>query len=242
MEIVSNEGIVLRVLKYQESSVICDMYTREKGLRSYIVSGVRSTRSKSKTSVYQLMNILTFSAYDGNSEKLNRIKEANFAYLYHKLNFDVIRSSIGVFCLELTRNSIKEQESNPELYDFLINWFKYVDSGEKLNFSLLPLKFAIDLTGYLGFFPLNNSDQVNFYFDLLDGEFYNSTNSKYCTDEESGELISKLIKCQSSELSDIHAPAALRKKTLKYILDYYSLHIPNFRELKSIEVLATVLH
>ena len=49
--IIKTNGIVLKYLKYKESSIICKIYTESHGLQSFIVNGVRSTKS-SQLSIY----------------------------------------------------------------------------------------------------------------------------------------------------------------------------------------------
>ena len=41
-------GIVLKVIKYSESSIISNIYTERFGLQTYIVNGVRSAKAKGK--------------------------------------------------------------------------------------------------------------------------------------------------------------------------------------------------
>jgi DNA repair protein RecO (recombination protein O) len=44
--VIKTRGIVLRAIKYSETSVIADIFTEQFGLRSYIISGVRTSKSK----------------------------------------------------------------------------------------------------------------------------------------------------------------------------------------------------
>ena len=46
--LIKTAGIIFQTKKYSESSLIADIYTEEKGLRSYIISGVRSKKGKGK--------------------------------------------------------------------------------------------------------------------------------------------------------------------------------------------------
>ena len=69
------QGIVLRSVKYSESSVICDVYTRELGLRTYIASGVRSKKSNISPNWVRPMALVEAVVYHREKKDINRIKE-----------------------------------------------------------------------------------------------------------------------------------------------------------------------
>ena len=116
-------------------------------MRSFIVSGVRKSKSKSKASLYQHLNILELVAYDKDN-KLARIKETKMHHYYQKLTFDVIRSSVGLFVLEVCRNAIQEKEENVELFDFIHNRLVLLDNDKMKNHTLYPIKFYHLLINY----------------------------------------------------------------------------------------------
>ncbi|MBK6666768.1 MAG: DNA repair protein RecO [Saprospiraceae bacterium] len=132
MKVYSTEGIIFRVLKYSETSIICDIFTREKGLRSYIVSGVRTTKAGQKAAIYRPLNIVNLVSYDMEHDKLARITEISLSVHYQNINIDVIISSIAIFMLEVCRNAIKEREANEELYLFLTEWLDFLDKKNNL--------------------------------------------------------------------------------------------------------------
>jgi len=134
------EGVVLRSLKYSETSLILDIYTFNHGLGSYIVSGVRKAKSKS-ANVYHPMNIIELVAYHP-GESLSRIKEASYAYKFQKLDVDVFKSCLGTFFVDLLRNSIKEKEANQELYAYIGFQLASDFSAERPYFDLLAGEFT----------------------------------------------------------------------------------------------------
>ena len=148
MSLFKSIGIVFRSVKYSETSLILEVFTREKGMRSFIVSGVRSSKSKNKASLYQHLNILDLVAYDKDN-KLARIKECGIEYYYQRLSYDVVRSSIGLFLLEVCKNAIKEKEENIELFDFIYERLKLLDSDTPQNFGLFPIKFLLELSQFI---------------------------------------------------------------------------------------------
>ena len=120
--LIKTRGIIFRAVKYSETSIIADIYTEEKGLRSYIISGVRSKKAKVKASVLQVMTLVDMVAYHRDNKELNRIKEIKAAYVYRSIPFDIVKGAVGLFMIELARKTIKEAEENPGLFNFLFNW------------------------------------------------------------------------------------------------------------------------
>ena len=94
--IIKTNGIVLKYLKYKESSIICKIYTESHGLQSFIVNGVRSAKS-SQLSIYQPLNQLNLILYKKNNSTLNRIKESKISKIYRSLHADISKISICFF-------------------------------------------------------------------------------------------------------------------------------------------------
>ena len=168
--LTKTRGIIFRTVKYSESSLICDIYTEELGLRSYIISGVRSKKPKVSASLLQLMSLVDLVVYDKEGKDLNRTKEVKPAYVYHSIPFEILRSSVGLFMVELARKTIKEAESNKPLFNFLFDSFLYLDSMNQgvANFHIY---FTVQLTKYLGFMPGGDFKESTMFFDLEEGLF-----------------------------------------------------------------------
>ena len=121
---LATRGIIFRVVKYGETSIICDIYTEAIGLKSYIINGVRKKKSRYPASLFQPMYLVDFVAYDNPKRSLNRIKEISSEYVYQSLPFDIAKSAIGIFAIEVIRKSIKEEEANVPLFEFIRSFFQ----------------------------------------------------------------------------------------------------------------------
>lgn len=208
-------------------------------MRSFIVSGVRSSKSKNRASLYQHLNILDLVAYDKDN-KLARIKECKIDHYYQKLTFDVVRSSIGLFLLEVCKNSIKEKEENFELFDFIYQRLTLLDSNTPLNFGLFPIKFLLELSQYIGFLPYNNYKPDKPYFDLYNGRFIPEMTEKYVSTQEVSYSIAMITKTEITDLHSLSVPKELRNQIMDDLIIYYRLHIEQFKDLKTLEVLRTI--
>ncbi|MEE9439819.1 MAG: DNA repair protein RecO [Saprospiraceae bacterium] len=239
MKLYKSQGIVFRSTKYGESSLILDILMREKGLRSFIVGGVRKSKSKNSAAQYQHLNILDIVAYD-KEDKLARIKECNMSFYYQNLPFDIVRSSIGLFILEVCKNAIKERESNIKLYDFIYNNLLLLDQLDISRLGLFPIKFMLDLSRHIGFEPHNNYTLKTPYFDLYNGKFTSHINEQYMADIDSSKALSLINSTPLELLSIGDFSKPLRNKLTDDLIIFYRLHIDQFRSLKTLEVLRSI--
>jgi DNA repair protein RecO (recombination protein O) len=188
------------------------------------------------------MNLIDLVFYDNTDSKLNRIKEVFLTFPYKSIGIDVIRSCVGTMMLEVTRNVVKEHESNQELFDFIVVWFKLLDADSpKLKY--FHLKYMIELTDHIGFSPLTNYNESNPYFDLLAGEF---VEERYQGQTSLDLRLSFVL--HSLLTSDLHTinlsneiSAKERDNLVDEVIRYYELHVPNFLKIKSLEILKQLM-
>ena len=81
------KGVVLKTVKYGETSVIVTIYTELFGLQSYIVNGVRKSSKKGpgKANLFQPANLLDLVVYHNELHNLQRIKEFKWAHIYQHI-------------------------------------------------------------------------------------------------------------------------------------------------------------
>lgn len=231
----SRRGIICRTVKYGESSVIAEIFSQDVGMRSYIISGVRSKNAKTKSSIMQVMNLVEFEAYDTKDVKkgLSRIKEIKYDVLYQSIPFEVIKGSIGLFLIEICRKAIRKSEQNQELFDFIR--FKFIELDElKDGIAHFHICFLIELAAQLGFEIENNYSEKNIYFNVKEGFFSNMLEDhRYTLDKDASLYLSHYLNMQ--HLSSV--PREFRKIILAKMVDFYRYHIDDFGELKSLSVL-----
>ena len=85
------KGIVLRSVKYGETSLVVTLLTELFGVQSYIVNGVRVSTKKGtgKAVLFQPAAMLDLVVYHNELKHLNRIKEFKWAHLYKNIFNDV---------------------------------------------------------------------------------------------------------------------------------------------------------
>ena len=239
------KGIVLRIVKYGETSVIATIYTELFGLQSYLVNGVRQQSKKGGSSamLFQPAAILELVAYHNDLKNLQRLKEYKWGYLYQRIYFDVIRHSVAVFMIELLQKTIRQQEANPDLYYFIEDAFLHLDTASDTVLANYPLYFASHLAGFFGFRITDSYDEDHSFLDLQEGAFVpeQPIHPHFLADPYSG-LASQFLKAQHpDDLNDIPINQEKRRILLHAWQSFYSLQIPEFGVMKTLPVLQAVL-
>lgn len=218
-------GIIISYIRYKETSIIVKIFTRELGLKSYIINGVRSSTGRSKMALYQPLTQLDLVVYDKEGASLNRISEAKLYFPYSRIPFDFIRSGIAMFVGEVLSKSIFENYQNENLYDFLESAMTILD-GNDANLSIYPIVFLFEMSNYLGFAP-SGADS---FFD----EIIQDIKSPLQLISERNALDILII---DSFFCKQQITASVRKGLLDHFLVFYSQHLEDSNPWKSVRIL-----
>jgi len=239
----STKGIVIHHFKYSEKSVIAKIYTQDYGLQSYIVNGVRNKKSKNKAVYLQPLSLVEISANHKEKKGLKRVKTINLDHPFNEIPFDIGKSSLAFFLAEILYKSIKEEEANDYLFEFLYNSIKVLDIADSgyANFHLL---FLANLSKHLGFYPQKpvNVRTLKLYFDLQEGCFVNLQpfHSAF-VEPPISTLMFDVFGANFDKMEELNLTRKQRKILLSTLLNYYSLHLSNFDNLKTLGILEEVL-
>ena len=224
--LLKTKGIVLRFVKYKETSVIATIYTLEEGLVSVIANSVRSKNSKGKIALYQPLSLIDIVIYHSQTKSISRVSDIRSYHPLHNLRQDPIKSSIGIFITEIINKCIKEEESNPPLFNFIQESILYLNEQTKAinDFHLI---FLLKLSLFLGFKPHSTSDFIN---QLPNAGFYK---------ENKNQLVLNTYLSANYDTS-LAISSLFRQTLLNDMLAYYQNHM-ELGKVKSIEILHELL-
>jgi len=240
--LIKTRGIVLHTLKYGETSIITRIFTERSGLQSFIVNGVRSARAKGKASYFNPGNLLDMDLYQRDNKQLLRIKEYKFTHIYTAIPFDMVKSGISMFLVELLNHSIKEHESNEALFQFIFDQFVFLDAAEKKSDAKFHIWFMLQLTSYLGFLPELPEAEEHLQLDLSEGIFRKAfEEEKWVLSESLSQYWAILQSLEREQLAQVEIPKSVREALLQQMEVYYSLHLEGFKSLQSPRILREVM-
>jgi DNA repair protein RecO (recombination protein O) len=241
----TTKGIVLRTVKYGDTSIITTVYTELFGIQSYIVKGVRQSSKKSggKAGFFQPSAILDMEVYHNELKHLQFIKEYRWSYLYEHVLFDVIKNTVAMYVIELLQHGLKQPEANPELFHLIEDTLQQLDRGNDTLTANLPLYFTLHLAAELGFQMQGNYSRQTPVLDLQEGMFVAERPSHpYYLEDAQAEITSRLLAIQFyNDLENINLNRAIRRELVQAYQTYLTLHIADFGEMKSLAILQEIL-
>lgn len=238
------KGIVLRTVKYGETSLVVTILTELFGVQTYMVNGVRSAKKTgARASCFQPAAILELVVYHSDAKNMQRIKEFGWANLYDTVLTDVIKNSIAAYMVELLYKSLKQPEANTDLFNFCEDALLQLDRCPKKTAANFPLFFVLQLPFFLGFRITDNYSTANNILDLQEGLFTDHPPPHpHFLHEDGAKITSQLLKVmQPYELEEFNLNHQVRRHLLLRFQDYYALHIAEFGQMKTLQVLQEVL-
>ena len=233
-------GIVVKATKFSETSLIVKVFTEAFGMRTYMVRGVRKKKSRTPINLFQPLSILDMVVYEKPGRDIQNIKEIKAGYFYSSIPYEISKSSIVIFLNELVFKSVKEEEPNPKLFQFIYHSLVYLDEVES-GYQDFHLSFMLLLTRHLGFAPSTNFLPNQEIFDLQEGRY---TSLKLTEAITINMPLSKYFFILSQNINyskQVNISRIERQVLIEKILIYYQLHLPSFSEMKSFDVLSEVL-
>lgn len=232
------KGIVLRTLKYNDSSIIVDMYTELSGRTSFLVAVPRSRKAGVKSVLFQPLSFIELEADYRPNATLYRVKEAKSLHPFSSIPYDPYKSSIALFLAEFLYRAVREEAENKPLFAYLQHSVVWLDECRQ-GFANFHLVFLMRLSRFLGLYPNLDDYHPGDYFDLLNACFTSvrpRLHSSYVQPEEAGRLL-RLMRMNYDTMHLFAMNRVERARCLTVINDYYRLHLPDFPVLKSLDVL-----
>ncbi len=237
------KGIVLRTIKYGETSLVVTVFTELFGLQTYMVNGVRtSKKSSAKANHFQPGAILDLVVYHSDQKSMQRIKEFKWDFLFQEVLSDVIKNSLALYIVELLQKCLKQPEQNISLFHFCEDILIQLDAAEKEVTANFALYFSLQLPQFFGFKMNDNyEDELNI-LDLLEGNFVaRNPEHPHFIEGKYAEMTSQLLKAMHPvELTQFKFHHDTRRALLHHYLNYYSLHISDFGQMKTLTILQEI--
>jgi len=237
-------AIILRTVKYGETSLVVTAFTELFGLQTYLVNGVRtSKKSGLKASLYQPASVVDMEVYHNERNTMHRIKECNRAHVFNNVLTDVVKNSVALFLMELLYKLLKQPEQNSDLFYFCEDSLLQLDEAPAHVTANMPLFFALHISHFFGFKIDDNFSEETSFLDLQEGNFVDARpHHTYFIEGENALITSELLKIMlPSELNDIKMNHLKRRELLQRYMEYYALHMQDFGQMKTLMVMQEVL-
>jgi DNA repair protein RecO (recombination protein O) len=229
------QAIVLKITKYNDTSIILKLFTKESGLQNYIATFSKKNNTKA---TFQGLNIIELESYKKGNNRLARIKSAKTHYHYKTISTNIYKTTVLQFLQEVLNSAIKEETANVDLYEFVEAHLQYFDQNEVFNPNF-HLYFLIKLTKYIGFYP-EGRFKIGYQFNIIEGNYSFPNNASKYLDASLSELLFSFTNSSVITNKDIKLNVKDRRNFVEGIILYFQYHLDGFNEIKSLSVLETV--
>lgn len=235
------QGIVIQTVRYGDTSLIVKVFTRDFGMKSYMVKGAFSRSSKNRAAFFQPLSIINYvESGKPNGNALGYLKDVQLDYTYQSLPFEMNKSAIMMFVSELLSKTLVGQEQNDDLYSFVLKSLQWLDLVEN-GFANFPLFFTLELTRFLGFYPKAGYSE-GFCFDMMEGMFGpDYPVHPYYLGASASALLFQFMGRGIDEACSIQLNVNQRRELMDGLMVFMRLHAPVMKSFQSHEVLKAVL-
>lgn len=238
-------GIVLRSIKYGESSLVTTIFTSAFGIQAYIVQGVRGSKSKlNRAGYFQPGTLLELLVYCNPKKNLQRISQFQAGHIYNGLPGNVVKNSIVLFSSEMLLRLLPEQGPLPALFNFVYEYFITLDKTHLEQIANFPLFFIIQCSRELGFDLKGSYSAQTPHLNLQEGGFTDKDSIVVpAIYEEDVIALDALLKIKDYDtLKNIQLTSAIRLRLTDWFIAFLQLHTEHMGNIKSLAVLRMILH
>lgn len=222
---------------FSDTKMMVDTLSREEGRMSCILSVGTSKKSKWKRQIFQPLSILELELERKTPGQIAVIKDAHIAIPFTSIPFQPYKLTISIFLAEFLSNATRSEQDTALLYDYISESIQWLDSVVE-GFSNFHLVFMMRLTKFIGFYPNIEDYSDGCSFDLQNGCFTKlAPQQRGFLNPEDTKKMQLIMRMNYETMQLFKMSHADRNRCLDVILDFYRLHVPDFREMKSLPVL-----
>ena len=214
-------AVVLHTLRYADSKVIVTLFTETRGALSFMVRVPHSRKSVLQNVLLSPLSLLEIDFDYQDGAKLQRLTDVRVAEPYCSLPYNPMKQTIALFLSEFLYYSLREEQTNYELYSYLEHSLVWLDNRND-GYANFPITFLIRLSRFLGFWPDTEETQAILH-------------------EEEKPLVPLILRMDYSTMHLFRFSRNQRARLMEVLNDYYRMHVPHFPELRSMAILREVL-
>lgn len=233
-------GIILHQIKYTDSGIVAQIYTRKFGRQSFMIKGMRSRKTGKHNILFQPLFILDLEMYYKASREMQSLKEFSVYFTPYEIYSNIRKSCVAIFLGEVLTSVLKEESPHEEMFDFIEDSIIYFDKS-KDSYSNFHISFLAGLSSFLGFEPSPRLSADNVFFDMSNGAFVTipPVHGNYAKEEVS-DILAAFFSSSYDNVNSIALTGTLRNEVLDTLVKYYALHLPGLKKINSLEVLKEV--
>lgn len=231
------EGIVLSITRYSDKYSVAQVFTPQFGRVAYLVPLSKSRKGKINQALFFPLSILELEVEHFPLREIHRLKDVQRHIPLYSINVNMTKLSVAFFLSEFLTKILQETQENRSVFDFVKNSILELEKKEQ-GLANFHLAFTFRLALFLGITPNLENYQKNSYFDLLSGEFTTiKPLHNHCLTPDHSLFLDHFKRVNYHNMHLYKLSQHDRNTIINYMLDYYRIHVYDFSEIKSLEVL-----
>lgn len=233
-------GIVLHQIKFTDSGIVAQVYTKKFGRQSFLIRGTRNRKTGKHNILFQPLVILDLEEYYKQNREMQTLKEFSVYFNPYDIYSNIKKSCVAIFLGEVLTSVLKEESPHEEMFDYIEESIIYFDRCKE-GYANFHIGFMVGLSSFLGFEPGPRTDKESVFFDMVNGIFVKipPVHGNYAN-EEMTNILADFFVASYDSLSDISLTGKIRNDVLETLVRYYSLHLPGVKKIKSLDILKEV--
>ena len=233
-------GIILHHIKYSDSGIVVQVYTKKFGRQSFLIKGMRNRKTGKHNVLFQPMYILDLVMNYKASREMQVLKELSVSYTPYDIQSNIKKSCVAIFLGEILTSVLKEESPHNEMFGYIEESIIYFDRC-KDSYANFHIAFLAGLSSFLGFEPSIRTNADHIFFDMENGIFVPlpPVHGNYA-EGNIADILAHFFVASYDTISSITLTGAERNEVLETIIRYYSLHLPGLKKIRSLEVLKEV--
>jgi DNA repair protein RecO (recombination protein O) len=233
-------GIILHQIKYSDSSIVIQTFTRKFGRQSFIIKGMRSSKAGKHNILFQPLFILDMELYYKGTREMQTLKEFSVSLTPYDIYSNIRKSVVAIFLGEVLTSVLREESPHEEMFDYIEMSIGYFENSKE-GYANFHIGFLAGLSSFLGFEPGPRLQKEDAFFDMLNGVFVPvpPVHGNYAN-EEITNILAEFFSASYDSMNNISLNGKIRNDVLETLVRYYSLHLPGLKKIKSLDVLKEV--
>ena len=229
----SQKAIFLWKVRFRESSFMVKFLSERGALETFVFQGSKGLKKGQLAQLFPL-NEVEVETYKSPKSSLASIRNVKTLKTRTNIRGKMEQTAVAFFLAEIIAKSLKENDAQKSLFDFVSSSIDLFEERYQPNFYLV---FLLKSTRYLGIEPSNHFlENRRSFFDLNEGQFtiLRPVHLNYLEVHESKLLRNLMADGYNFEIQLSKTDRNILRDS---ILKYYSLHLEGVAGLKSLSVL-----
>lgn len=231
------KAIVLNTVNYNDKYMLVSVYTDKFGRVTYMVLKSKSKTARVQKSFFFPLALLDMEVEHQGSRDIQRIREVQLQYQQNSIANNMVKTSLVMFLSEFLSRVLKDTDEYDIIFSYLSQSIQVLEESER-GLANYHLVFMLKLTRFLGFYPNLEDYHEGDYFDMLNGIFVSkSPLHRHFVNKEESKTLSLLSRISYENMHHFLFSRNDRIGIINRMLEYYRLHLHDFPNLKSLDIL-----